>query len=92
MSVSASMDMTVTVTSVFMQSCARTGELHDLRCAGGGITRLRLSYDDSVLFAAAADGCFLVFDVRDRDPTRLGKGCGTQGSLRLNHVSGCALR
>jgi hypothetical protein len=57
---------------------ALTGELHDLRCASGGITRLRLSHDDSVLFAAAADGCFLVFDVRDRDTTRLGKGWPAQ--------------
>ena len=52
------------------------GEQQDLRCAAGCITRLQLSHDDGMLVAAAADGCLLVFDVRDRDVTRLGKGCG----------------
>ncbi len=54
------------------------GEQQDLRCAAGCITRLQLSHDDGMLVAAAADGCLLVFDVRDRDVTRLGKGCGTK--------------
>ena len=57
----------------FTTPCA--GEQQDLRCAAGSITRLQLSHDDSMLFAAAADGCFFVFDVRDRDTTRLSKGC-----------------
>jgi len=59
-------------------SCCLTiftaGEQQDLRCAAGCITRLQLSHDDGMLVAAATDGCLLVFDVRDRDITRLGKG------------------
>ena len=42
-----------------------------VRCGGAAISRLAASPDDALLFAATADGCLFVFDVRDRDAGRL---------------------
>ena len=37
------------------------------RCGSAAVTRIALIHDESTLFAATADGCLLVFDVKDRD-------------------------
>lgn len=41
-----------------------------MRCGGAPVTRLALTRDECTLFAATADGCLHVFDVRDRDAAR----------------------
>lgn len=41
-----------------------------VRCGGAPVTRLTLTRDESTLFAATANGCLHVFDVRDRDAAR----------------------
>lgn len=41
-----------------------------VRCGGAPVTRLALTRDECTLFAATADGCLHVFDVRDRDAAR----------------------
>lgn len=44
-----------------------TPECQAVRCSMAPVTRLAASRDESVLFAATADGALFVFDVRDRD-------------------------
>lgn len=46
-------------------------EPQTLRCSASAVTRLAVSRDEATLFAATADGCLFVFDVRDQDSTRL---------------------
>lgn len=41
-----------------------------LRCGPSPVTRLAATRDDSMLFAATADGGLLVLDVKDRDAGR----------------------
>lgn len=41
-----------------------------LRCGTAPITRLAATRDETLLFAATADGCLLALDVRDRDVGR----------------------
>eukprot|EP00217_Crustomastix_stigmatica_P010708 CAMPEP_0183813298 /NCGR_PEP_ID=MMETSP0803_2-20130417/52843_1 /TAXON_ID=195967 /ORGANISM="Crustomastix stigmata, Strain CCMP3273" /LENGTH=1181 /DNA_ID=CAMNT_0026058151 /DNA_START=28 /DNA_END=3573 /DNA_ORIENTATION=- len=50
------------------------GEYHEYQCHSGAITRMRISFDDSLLFCVAEDGCLFCFDVRDKD----GRGVGKQ--------------
>ena len=45
-------------------------ECQVLRCGGAPITRLAATRDEATLFAATADGCLFVFDVKDRDAAR----------------------
>lgn len=47
------------------------GEFQEFRCCGSAITQLMLTYDDAVLFASGQDGSLFVFDVKDKDPTRI---------------------
>lgn len=50
----------------------------------GGVTRLAASADEALLFAATAEGCVIVYDIKDRDPGRLGcavLGCSCAGCL-----------
>ncbi|PRW57644.1 Cilia- and flagella-associated 57 [Chlorella sorokiniana] len=47
-----------------------TPDFHAVRCGGAPVTRLALTRDESTLFAATADGCLHVLDVRDRDAAR----------------------
>ncbi|DBA68566.1 TPA: hypothetical protein ACH3X2_013579 [Trebouxia sp. C0005] len=47
------------------------GEFQEFRCCGSAITQLMLTYDDAVLFASGQDGSLFVFDVKDKDPTRV---------------------
>ena len=47
------------------------GEFQEFRCCGSAITRLMLTHDDAVLFASGQDGSLFVFDVKDKDPTRI---------------------
>jgi hypothetical protein len=48
-----------------------SSEPQALRCSSSPVTRLAASRDEATLFAATADGCLFVFDVRDRDAARL---------------------
>ncbi|KAL3131590.1 hypothetical protein ABBQ38_007889 [Trebouxia sp. C0009 RCD-2024] len=47
------------------------GEFQEFRCCGSAITQLVLTHDDAVLFASGQDGSLFVFDVKDKDPTRI---------------------
>ncbi|KAK9915002.1 hypothetical protein WJX75_003504 [Coccomyxa subellipsoidea] len=47
-----------------------SGEHQEVRCFSSAVTRLRLSNDDSLLYATSAAGDLFVFDVKDRDPVR----------------------
>eukprot|EP00884_Botryococcus_braunii_P010879 jgi/Botrbrau1/19793/Bobra.0124s0041.1 len=47
------------------------GEYQELKCCRSSISRLSLSHDDSLLFAASEDGSLFVFDVKDKDPSPL---------------------
>ena len=46
-------------------------EFQQVRACSGAITRLRLGADNVSLLATSADGCLWVYDIRDRDPTRV---------------------
>ncbi len=46
------------------------GEYQEFKCCHAPITRLRLSHDDTLLFASSEDSSVFVFDVKDKDPTR----------------------
>lgn len=50
-----------------------TGEHQELKCCRSAISRLCLSHDDNLLFAASEDGSLFVFDVKDKDPSRSSK-------------------
>lgn len=53
-----------------------SGEQQEVRCFSGAVTRLRLSHDDSLLYATSADGSLFVFEVKERDPLRsMAKRC-----------------
>lgn len=43
------------------------GEFTDIKAHQGAITRLRMSWDESLLATASDDGCVFVWDVKDRD-------------------------
>ncbi|CAL8468481.1 g8021 [Coccomyxa elongata] len=47
-----------------------SGEQQEVRCFSGAVTRLRLSHNDSLLYATSADGSLFVFEVKERDPVR----------------------
>lgn len=47
------------------------GEFQEFRCCGSAIMQLVLTHDDAVLFASGQDGSLFVFDVKDKDPTRI---------------------
>ena len=47
------------------------GEFQEFRCCSSAITQLMLTHDDAVLFASGQDGSLFVFDVKDKDPTRI---------------------
>lgn len=47
-----------------------SGEHQEVRCFSSAVTRLRLSNDDSLLYATSAAGDLFVFDVKNRDPVR----------------------
>uniref|UniRef100_A0A061RT72 Wd repeat-containing protein 65-like n=2 Tax=Tetraselmis sp. GSL018 TaxID=582737 RepID=A0A061RT72_9CHLO len=48
-----------------------TGEHQEYKCHNASITRLRMSFDDSLLYSASEDGCLFVFDIKDTDPAKL---------------------
>ena len=48
-----------------------TAEHQAARCGRAPVTRLAVTRDESTLFAATADGCLFVFDIKDRDAARL---------------------
>lgn len=43
-------------------------KINEVQAHSSGITRMKLSYDNSHLFTAGKDGCFIIHDVKDRDP------------------------
>lgn len=47
-----------------------SAEFQAVRCSHAPVTCLAATRDEATLFAAAADGCLLVCDVRDRDAAR----------------------
>lgn len=47
-----------------------SAEYAGLRCGLAAVTRLAATRDESLLFAATADGCLWALDVRDRDAAR----------------------
>ena len=50
-----------------------TGEFQEYQCHSGPITRMRISFDDSLLFCVSEDACLFVFDVRDKEGRGVGK-------------------
>eukprot|EP00736_Rhodelphis_marinus_P001057 Rmarinus@m.11291 len=44
-----------------------SGEFQEYQCHAGAVTRLRVSYDDSYLFAVADDASLFIFDIRDKE-------------------------
>lgn len=52
------------------------GEFQEYKCCQGAITRLCLNYDDAILFATGVDGSLFVFDVKDKDPSRIKRQAG----------------
>ena len=47
-----------------------SGEHQETRCFSSAVTRLRLSHDESLLYATSAAGDLFVFEVKERDPVR----------------------
>jgi len=47
-----------------------TGEFCEYPCNIGKVTRLRVSIDDSFLFATGEDGAMMMFDIRDKESRR----------------------
>lgn len=44
-----------------------TGEFSEYQCHAGPITRMRVSFDDALLFCVSEDGCLFTFDLREKD-------------------------
>ncbi|GBG61790.1 hypothetical protein CBR_g23749 [Chara braunii] len=44
-----------------------TGEFQEVQSCCSAVSRIRLSYDDNLLFVAGEDGCLFMFDVRDKE-------------------------
>jgi len=44
-----------------------TGEYQEYQCHSAAITRMRISYDDALLFCVSDDSCLFAFDVRDKE-------------------------
>lgn len=49
------------------------GEFAEYQCHSAPITRMRISFDDSLLFCVSEDACLFVFDVRDKEGRASGK-------------------
>lgn len=70
--------------------CVRTyrfplqGEFHEMRMHQQVVTRLRLSFDEALLFSVSEDGSLLVCDVRDKDA----KAKGGREQDRVRKYSG----
>lgn len=43
-------------------------KINEVQAHSSGITRMKLSYDNTHLFTAGKDGCFIIHEVKDRDP------------------------
>mmetsp|Transcript_31019 Transcript_31019/g.42984 ORF Transcript_31019/g.42984 Transcript_31019/m.42984 type:complete len:1197 (+) Transcript_31019:119-3709(+) len=56
-----------------------TGEFQEYQCHAGPITRMRIGFDDALLFCVSEDGCLFAFDVREKE-ARGGKG-GTKEAM-----------
>lgn len=41
---------------------------NEVQAHSSAITRMKLSYDNNHLFTVGQDGCFIIHDVKDRDP------------------------
>eukprot|EP00899_Mesostigma_viride_P000129 jgi/Mesvir1/10116/Mv16834-RA.2 len=47
-----------------------TGDYHEFQCGAGMINRMRVSYDDALLFCVTEDSCLFMFDIRDKEVAR----------------------
>lgn len=67
-----------------------TGESAEFQCLSAPVSRLRISYDDSFLFAAGEDGCICIFEIRDKEGRpRVGDGrSGTAPGATAGLVGG----
>lgn len=64
-------------------SAGGAAECQSQRCAaGGGISRLAVTHDEALLFAATRDGCVFVYDVKDRVGALAGLCVGVRGGGR----------
>ena len=43
-------------------------KINEVQAHSAGIARMRISYDNNHLFTVGKDGCFIIHDVKDRDP------------------------
>ncbi len=43
------------------------GEFYESKCHEGPVSRLRISYDDCLLFSTGEDGSLVVHDIRDKE-------------------------
>jgi len=43
-------------------------KINEVQAHSKAISRMKLSYDNHHLFSAGQDGCFIIHDVKDRDP------------------------
>ena len=50
-----------------------TGEHQEYKCHNSSITRLCISWDDTLLFTSSEDGAMFVFDIKDKDPSKLSR-------------------
>ena len=50
------------------------GEFQEYQCHAASITRMRLTFDDSLLFCVSEDACLYVFDVQTGEKEKAGKG------------------
>lgn len=67
-----------------------SAEFQATRCGSGAVTCIAATHDELLLFAATAEGCVFVFDVKDRDPSRIvgcAPGCWRPAVPATQHVT-----
>jgi cilia- and flagella-associated protein 57 len=42
--------------------------MNEVQCHGGPVTRLRITYDNKLLFSTGKDGSIMILEVKDKDP------------------------
>ncbi|GAB9468347.1 hypothetical protein Gpo141_00005666 [Globisporangium polare] len=67
-----------------------TGESIEFQCLSAPVTRLRISFDDSFLFAAGEDGSICIFEIRDKEGrprVKDGRGSTIGGASEFHHLT-----
>uniref|UniRef100_K3X1G7 Uncharacterized protein n=1 Tax=Globisporangium ultimum (strain ATCC 200006 / CBS 805.95 / DAOM BR144) TaxID=431595 RepID=K3X1G7_GLOUD len=67
-----------------------TGESIEFQCLSAPVTRLRISFDDSFLFAAGEDGSICIFEIRDKEGRprmKDGRGGTIGGASEFHHLA-----